>query len=59
MKKCKKKTYCFYCQDEKATEIRTVPIKHKNGYKLCNFEAHLCHGCNCLSEDFLSDYFSI
>lgn len=51
--------YCYYCKDAKATCCRSVPIRRKNGYKLCNFEAHLCDGCNNLSGDFLSDYFSI
>lgn len=52
-------TYCYHCQDEKAEHIRNVPIRRKDGYKLCAFEAHLCDSCNSLSGDFLSDYFSI
>ena len=58
MKSEKKETYCFYCHDAKAEHIRNIPIKRKNGYKLCNFEAHLCEDCSGLSGDFLSKYFS-
>jgi len=60
MKKYKDdKTFCYYCQDDLATETRNIPLRRSNGYKLMDFEAKLCKGCNCLSDKFLSDYFSI
>lgn len=51
--------YCFYCQDEKAEHVRTVAMRRRGGYKLADFEAHLCKHCNCLDDKILSDYFSV
>ena len=51
--------FCFYCQDNKAEHIRKVAVRHSNGFKLMNFDAHLCKQCNCLDDKTLGDFFSI
>jgi len=59
MKSKKEKVYCYYCQDDFATETRTIPLRCKNGYKLMDFDIRLCKTCNCLNDKILSDYFSV
>ena len=59
MKPSELEKYCFYCQDEKAEHVRKVVMRHNGGYKLTDFEAHLCKRCNFLDDKTLSDYFSI
>ena len=53
------KKICFYCQDNKAEHIRKVAVRRKNGFKLMDFDTHLCKRCNCLDDKTLSDYFSV
>ena len=58
MKPSELKRYCFYCQDEKAEHVRKVAMRRNNGFKLADFDAHLCKRCNFLNDETLSDYFS-
>jgi hypothetical protein len=51
--------FCFYCQDNKAEHIRKVAIRRNNGFKLTDFDAHLCERCNCLDDKTLGDYFGV
>jgi hypothetical protein len=51
--------FCFYCQDNKAEYTRKIAIRRKNGFKLMDFDAHLCKCCNCLDDKILNDYFSV
>lgn len=59
MKPSELEKYCFYCQDEPARHIRKVAIRRKNGFKLADFDAHLCDNCNYLDDIVLSNYFSV
>jgi len=59
MKPSELKTYCYYCQKEIAEHTRLIPIRRSNGFKLMDFKAELCQGCNNLNDKLLSDYFSV
>lgn len=59
MKPKELKIFCFYCQDHEATRTRIVPMRRKNGYKIADFETHLCESCNYLDDQILSDYFNV
>lgn len=59
MKPSEIETYCFYCQDKKAEHIRKVAMRRSNGFKLMDFDAHLCKCCNLLDDKTLSYYFSV
>jgi hypothetical protein len=51
--------FCFYCQDNKAEYTRKIAIRRNNGFKLMDFDAHLCKNCNCIDDTTLSNYFSV
>ena len=59
MKPSETETYCFYCRDKKAEHVRKVAMRRNNGFKLADFDAHLCKRCNFLDDKTLSDYFSV
>ena len=59
MKQSTLEKFCFYCQDDKAECVRKIAIRRNNGFKLMDFDAHLCKNCNCIDDTTLSDYFSV
>ena len=57
MKPSEFEKYCFYCKDVPAEVVRNIPLMRKNGYKLIDFETHLCKECNDLDDKILSNFF--